>query len=81
VYSPSLFDSGSREEAAAATVPNHAFCDFIKTMGPRRQRYVATTPLEVKISRQGEKQRLVFAMPISVELQTNPTLPLPRGRS
>lgn len=77
VYSPSLFDSGSREEAAAATVPNHAFCDFIKTMGPRRQRYVATTPLEVKISRQGEKQRLVFAMPISVELQTNPTLPYP----
>ena len=43
VYSPSLLDSGSREDAAAATVPNHAFCDFIKTMGPRRQRYVPTT--------------------------------------
>ena len=77
VYSPSLFDSGSREDAAAATVPNHAFCDFIKTMGPRRQRYVPTTPLEIQISRKDEKQRLVFTMPLSVEIQTNPTLPLP----
>ncbi|KAI2502843.1 hypothetical protein MHU86_11590 [Fragilaria crotonensis] len=78
VYSPSLLDSGSREDAAAATVPNHAFCDFIKTMGPRRQRYVPTSPLEVVFSRQdNNKQRLIFSMPISVELQTNPTLPYP----
>ena len=85
VYSPSLVDFGTREDAAAATVPNHAFCDFIKTMGPRRQRYVPTSPLEVVISRQQQQQpdntnnqqRLIFSMPISVELQTNPTLPYP----
>ena len=79
VYSPSLLDSGSRDDAAAATVPNHAFCDFIKTMGPRRQRFVPTSPLEVAFSRQdnSKPQRLIFSMPVSVELQTNPTLPYP----
>jgi hypothetical protein len=80
VYTASLCDTGNRDDAVAATVPNHAFCDYVKTMGPRRQRYVTTSPLEVKLVRDDNnngRSRLNFQLPISVELQTNPLLPYP----
>lgn len=79
VYQPELLDLGEREDGAAGVVPNHAFCEYIKTAGPYRQRYVTTSPVEVQIVRSPntKKPRLKFTLPISVEMQTNPTLPLP----
>jgi len=80
VYQPTLLDVGGREDAAAELVPNHSFCDYIKTTGPYKQRYVATSPVELQIVRSKElpnTPRLKFSLPLSVEVQTNPTMPLP----
>lgn len=79
VYQPELFDLEEREDGNAAFVPSHAFCEYIKTVGPFRQRYVTTSPVEVQIMRssKSKKPRLKYLLPLSVELQTNPTLPLP----
>ena len=80
IYQPSVLDDGNREDANAATIPNHCFCDAIKTMGPSRQRYVPTSPVEVQIMKTSNSEfnnRIVWTIPMSIELQTNPRLPLP----
>ena len=83
VYQPSILDDGDREDANAATLPNHSFCQVIKTMGPSRQRYITTSPIEVQLVRDTSSlvmqttTRIVWTIPLSIELQTNPTLPLP----
>ena len=79
VYQPSILDDGDREDANAATLPNHCFCEVIKTMGPSRQRYIPTSPIEVQLLRSPLLQttRIVWTIPLSIELQTNPILPLP----
>jgi hypothetical protein len=51
VYQTTLLDTGSRDDRNAQYIPNHAFTSFIKTMGPKEQRYIPTTPVEVQICR------------------------------
>jgi len=79
VYKPTRLDTtNDREDAFALIIPNHAFCTLIKTMGPKRQRYVPASPVEVQISRSsGGDTKITWRVPISVELQTNAVLPLP----
>ena len=47
-------------------------------MGPKRQRYVPTSPVEVQLSRNSDKKQLIaWNIPVTVELQSNGVLPLP----
>jgi hypothetical protein len=75
VYKPSRLDTTNREDAYAEIIPNHAFACLIKTMGPKRQRYIPTSPLEVRVER--NPPRISWNIPIAVELCTNAMLPLP----
>jgi hypothetical protein len=75
VYTPSRLDTTNREDAYAEIIPNHAFTCLIKTMGPKRQRYIPTSPLEVRVDR--NPARIAWNIPIAVELCTNAVLPLP----
>ena len=77
VTSPTQLDVGDRDDRNAQTVPNHAFGCVIKTMGPTRQRYVPTSPVQVQIIPGGERLKLKWSIPLSVEFQSNPQLPLP----
>jgi hypothetical protein len=75
VYKPSRLDTTKREDAYAEIIPNHAFATVIKTMGPKRQRYIPTTPLEIVVKR--NPPRITWSIPIAVELLTGHVLPLP----
>ena len=77
VTSPTVLDVGDRDDRNAQTVPNHAFSCVIKTMGPTKQRYVPTSPVQVQIVPGGERLLLKWSIPLSVEFQSNPQLPLP----
>lgn len=79
VLCPSIFDIGSREDAYAQVIPNHTFSTVIKTMGPKRQRYIATNPVEVRISHCASSQmpRISWTILVAVELLSNAQLPLP----
>lgn len=79
VYKPTRLDTtNNREDAFAQVIPNHAFCTLIKTMGPKRQRYIPTSPVQVQLSRSKKGDtKITWSVPISVELQTNSILPLP----
>ena len=74
-------DLGTREDANAAVLPNHAFSCVIKTMGPQKQRYVPTSPIETKIvpnpTSPGAPLTLEWNVPISVECLSQLSLPLP----
>lgn len=73
---PTIDESGDREDRNAETIPNHAFSCIIKTMGPNRQRYVPTTPVEVQIIPGGERLKLKWTIPLAVEFLTNAELPI-----
>jgi hypothetical protein len=73
---PSITEVGARDERNAQTVPNHAFSCIIKTMGPTRQRYIPTTPVEVQIIPGEGKLNLKWTIPLAVEFLTNSNLPL-----
>mmetsp|Transcript_25797 Transcript_25797/g.36162 ORF Transcript_25797/g.36162 Transcript_25797/m.36162 type:complete len:472 (+) Transcript_25797:144-1559(+) len=76
VLKPSILDIDAREDGCAQFVPNHAFSSAIMTMGPKRQRYVTTSPVEVQISRgENNNPRISWTIPLSVELLTSGTLP------
>lgn len=93
VTAPTIIETGTRDERNAETVPNHAFPCIIKTMGPQKENYVPTTPIEVRIGRPGRRSnndeqssgeekdnRLVLSwlIPLSVQFQAaNTDLPLP----
>ena len=83
VYRPSLLDLDTTGvQATAASLPNHAFCSIIKTMGPKRERYVTTCPVEVQLNREtveggGTKNRITWTIPVSVEFQTLEEYPFP----
>lgn len=68
-----MLDLGSREDANAAMVPNHAFGCVIKTMGPQKQRFVPTSPTQVQINllretyNQQQQRQLQWLIPMSVE--------------
>jgi hypothetical protein len=80
---PTLIETGTRENRHAETVPDHAFACYIKTMGPSKQLYVPTTPVEVQIGRETNSDnrnrlQLTWSIPLSVEFQArNEIIPLP----
>jgi len=77
---PTVVETGSREDCTAQAIPNHAFSCIIKTMGPTRQRYVPTSPVEVQLAPDNNNQgklKVQWNIPLSVEFQTNPEWPLP----
>jgi hypothetical protein len=79
-WQPSLLDAGSREDSNAAVLPNHGFVTAIKTMGPQKDDYVPTSPVEVQLVpvRSTQQLRLQWSVPIAVEtLAYNAMLPLP----
>lgn len=76
VTSPSMLETGIREDANAESVPNHAFSCIIKTMGPKRQRYVPTTPIEVQIIPKRDQLQFKWTIPLATEFMTNSELPL-----
>jgi hypothetical protein len=77
VMSPAMLEYGDREEGNARTIPNHAFSCIIKTMGPTRQRYVPTTPVEVQVIPGASSKLLKWIIPLAVEFQANAVLPIP----
>jgi len=83
VVQPTMLDLGGREESIALLVPNHAFCTIIKTTGPKKQRYIPVSPVEVAISRDAEAEvnRVTWSIPIPPEVlaaaSSDGELPLP----
>jgi hypothetical protein len=77
VATPTQLDVGEREDRNAQTIPNHAFSCVIKTMGPQKQRFVPASPVQIQIVPGGEKLKLKWSIPLSVEFQTTMQLPLP----
>jgi len=85
---PSVVDLGSRADNNAGTIPNHAFTCAIKTMGPAKDVYTPTSPVQVNLVQQkipiddgkGSSSRLVlqWLIPLSVQfIAANAELPLP----
>lgn len=81
-WQPSLLDMGTRDDANAATLPNHAFTCAIKTMGPQKQDYTPASPVEVQLVPSGggpssNRLRLQWSIPLAVDtVARNPDLPL-----
>lgn len=84
VTAPTIIETGTRENRHAQMVPNHSFTCSIRTMGPKRQNYIPTTPVEVQIGRNNKesgddnKLRLSWSIPLSTQFQAvNEELLLP----
>lgn len=89
VAAPTIVETGTRTNRNAQIVPNHAFSCIIKTMGPQKQEYVPTTPVEVRIGRgprrgggdgveKDDRLTISWAIPLSVQFQAaNADLPIP----
>jgi hypothetical protein len=76
VVQPTMLETGTREDFNAQFVPNHAFSSVIKTMGPTRQRYVPTSPIQVQILPKDDQLQLQWKIPMAVEFQATPEWPL-----
>ncbi len=76
VVQPTVLETGTREDFNAQFVPNHAFSCLIKTMGPTRQRYVPTSPVQVQIIQKEDQLQLLWKIPLSVEFQATTDWPL-----
>ena len=79
---PTMIETGKRENRNAETIPDHAFTCYIKTMGPSKQEYVPTTPVEIRIGRESgsddNRLQLSWSIPLSVEFQAkNEVLSIP----
>jgi len=59
VLQPTMLDAQGREARAAQIIPNHAFSSIIKTTGPKSQRYIPTSPVEVNIRRNAESKTVI----------------------
>jgi hypothetical protein len=81
VSAPTQLDSvAGREDGNAQFIPNHAFSCVIKTIGPQKQEYIPASPVQVQIMPSGKvggPPKLKWSIPLSVDFQTNPQLPLP----
>mmetsp|Transcript_119954 Transcript_119954/g.245278 ORF Transcript_119954/g.245278 Transcript_119954/m.245278 type:complete len:541 (+) Transcript_119954:273-1895(+) len=84
VTAPSIIETGTRENRHAQMVPNHAFSCIIRTMGPKKNNYIPTTPVEVQIGRNtnegndDDRLRLSWSIPLSTQYQAiNENLILP----
>jgi len=69
VLSPTLKDTNNRDDRLGQSIPNHAFSTIIKTMGPTKQRYVPTSPIEIQI----DKEYLKFSIYVPTEISSYPT--------
>jgi hypothetical protein len=78
VIAPTVVETGTRETRTAQIVPNHAFTCIIKTMGPQKQDYVPTSPIQVQIGKrktkvgqdEGNNQlELSWSIPLSTHYQ------------
>lgn len=67
VFQPSIEDFGGRTDRGAESLPNQAFSSSIVTSGPKTQRYVATSPLEVAIRRSDSKSIISWNVPVPAE--------------
>jgi hypothetical protein len=77
VVKPCMLDSGGRAARAAQCIPNHGFSCAIKTAGPRKQRYVPTVPLEVRINKAEGGSRITWVVPVPAETASSSSLLLP----
>jgi hypothetical protein len=84
VAAPTIVETGTRDDRHAQMVPNHAFSCIIRTMGPKRNNYVPTTPVEVQIGRNNKADNadnrllLSWSIPLSTQFQAvNQNLKLP----
>lgn len=79
-WQPSLYDVGSREDSNAAVLPNHGFVTAIRTMGPQKDEYVPTSPVEVQLLpvSSSTRLRLRWSIPVAVStLASNARLTIP----
>lgn len=82
VTTPTIIETGTRENRHAEMIPHHAFTCALKTMGPNKQNYVPTTPVEVQIGKNINENddllRIKWSIPLSAQFQAlNNNLPLP----
>jgi hypothetical protein len=86
VLAPTIIETGTRKTRNAQVIPNHAFTCIIKTMGPQKQDYTPTSPVQVQIGRRNadadddndSRLELSWSVPLSVQFQAmNDGLPLP----
>ena len=84
VAAPTIIETGTRENRHAEMVPNHAFSCVIRTMGPQKESYIPTTPVEVQIGKNTKagdddnRLRLSWSVPLSTQFQAvNKDLLLP----
>mmetsp|Transcript_29850 Transcript_29850/g.54676 ORF Transcript_29850/g.54676 Transcript_29850/m.54676 type:complete len:532 (-) Transcript_29850:138-1733(-) len=60
VLRPTILDvTNDRDTRCAQIIPNHAFSCLIKTMGPKKETYIPTTPIEVSIQKDSNGQNVV----------------------
>jgi hypothetical protein len=78
VMAPTVVETGTRETRTAEMVPNHAFTCIIKTMGPQKQDYVPTSPIQVQIGRRktnigedvnNDQLEISWSVPLSTQFQ------------
>jgi len=72
----SRLDTGTRRDATAATLPNHAFVTNIVTMGPRQETYVPATPVQVAVENTEQGRRITWRIPIATTCLAQLQLPL-----
>jgi len=78
VYRPRIRDVGGRTAREAQALPNHSFTTVIKTMGPKKQKYVTTCPVEVAIEKNGEgENEIVWTVGVPPLVSSRDELPLP----
>ena len=80
VYQPTLIDDGGRKMRAAQSLPNHAFTTIIKTMGPKKNKYVTTSPIEISIQKSEDKGKnlITWTVPLPPMFSKTLTLPIPK---
>lgn len=79
VLRPKLLDSGGRDMRTAQSLPNHSFTTAIKTMGPKKDKYVTTSPIEISIQKGEEKGTncITWTVPLPPKVSKSSSLPLP----
>lgn len=78
VYRPRKRDTGGREAREAQALPMHCFTTVIKTMGPTKQSYVTTSPVEVRLEKTDEGENdIVWSVGVPPLVSSQMNLPLP----
>jgi len=76
---PSLLDTNGRTGRTAQALPNHGFTTAIQTMGRWRTKFVPVSPVEVAISKVGDRDasEVKWSIPVPPEFASRAVLPLP----